>query len=386
MPIRQLQQRLTQVGVIRLGIKAPTNNGGIRPAKLDKLRFTSPSRGLIEAVAAAYGGTCQPWTGSNGPEFEVITQTKEIPVYVPPQTIDPNYEFWGNGYRARLCDGDTEQIRNAPCLCEAAKKRECKPTTRMSLMLADIPSMGTWKLESHGWNAAAELPMLAAAIANATQPIPARLEVQARSKKVYDPSQPQNKQIESRNYMVPVLHFDLFTPAQAFSGELEAVRQAAVTGGPARPALPSAPGVDPELIAGLSREAEAAKTSEQLMVVWESARDKGATQDPGLKALFKELGAKLKLKQSATPAPVAPSAPAPVAAVPGGEAVDAEVEPDRDETWSAIMREAGKRQWNLPAVEEKYRAQMGHDPSDDDLATGFRLAEFLGALKAGEIQ
>jgi hypothetical protein len=59
----------------------------------------------------------------------------------------------------------------------------CKPTTRMSLMLADIPTLGTWKLESHGWNAAAELPTLAASIESAPQPIPARLEVQVREKK-----------------------------------------------------------------------------------------------------------------------------------------------------------------------------------------------------------
>jgi hypothetical protein len=85
------------------------------------LRFTSPSKPLIEAVAAAYGGEVQPWQAPTGPQWEVITGAKEIPVLVPPQRIDPNMEHWGNGYRDRLCDGETELIRKAPCLCAARR-------------------------------------------------------------------------------------------------------------------------------------------------------------------------------------------------------------------------------------------------------------------------
>ncbi|KOX49958.1 hypothetical protein ADL19_19605, partial [Streptomyces purpurogeneiscleroticus] len=108
-----------------------------------------------------------------------------------------------------------------PCHCAAAQlagrpfgpRDICKPTTRMALMLADIPSLGTWKLESHGWNAAAELPTLAASIESAPQPIPARLEVQKREKKDFDPSKGDGEEVESKVFMVPVLHFDWLTPA-----------------------------------------------------------------------------------------------------------------------------------------------------------------------------
>ncbi len=165
MPIADLQRRLTQIGVIRLGNKVLT--GGVdrngnpksRPAKLDTFRMTSPSQTLIEAVAAEYGGTVQPWAGPSGPEFEVITTVRELPVLVPPQRIDPNYEAWGPGFRSRLCVGVRERLRNGPCLCrlgsnghvhdfvaglcECGASRDCKPTVRVSVMRRKIPSIGT---------------------------------------------------------------------------------------------------------------------------------------------------------------------------------------------------------------------------------------------------
>ena len=66
MAIKTLQSRLTQVGVIRLGQKVPTNNGRLRPEKLETLRFTSPSKQLIDAVASLYGGEVKPWQATTG--------------------------------------------------------------------------------------------------------------------------------------------------------------------------------------------------------------------------------------------------------------------------------------------------------------------------------
>ena len=43
MPIKTVQKRLTQVGVIRLGEQRVSGNGNNYPAKLETLRFTSPS-------------------------------------------------------------------------------------------------------------------------------------------------------------------------------------------------------------------------------------------------------------------------------------------------------------------------------------------------------
>jgi hypothetical protein len=389
-PIKELQQRLTQVGVIRLGEKKKTSGGKEFPAKLETLRFTSPSRPLIDAVAAKYGGTVRPWQSTTGPQWEVITQTKEIPVLVPPQNIDPNYELWGNGFRSRMCDGETERIRNQACMCAA--KRECKPTTRMSLMLAEIPSLGTWKLESHGWNAAAELPMLADSIARAPQPIPARLEVQARQKKLLDPSKPQDKQVETRNYMVPVLHFDFVTPAQAFGGQIAAAAQQALGGGQPAAAIGAAPADGGEKLtpAEVVRLAGFVRSVAQLQALWKDAAKDGAlTADVRkvLEARAAELGPKPstptgEARPAPAAAPVQSAADPEPTAPPAEEVAVGEVEPDTDTLWMQILKAAGDRKWNTDGVEQRV---YGRFKKTSDEINGWEMATLLDEIKSGVI-
>lgn len=399
MPISSLQRRLTQVGVIRLGEKRTAKNGNQYPAALNSFRITSPSKALVDAVAALYGGTVKPWTGSNGPEFEVVTKATEMKVFVPPQTIDPNFELWGNGYKNRQCDGITEKLRGAACLCEqAARQRyerrnrewpedgrfertkdDCKPTTRMAVMLADIPSMGTLKLEAHGWNAAAELPALASAIATATSPVPALLRLEARSDKKLTFGADGEK-IESRNYVVPVLDFfGLFTPEQAFGGALDAVVRQAIGGGE-RQAIAAAP-AEQVPTRDWAAEIAAADTAVRLNNLREDIQ-KAGVRDRGLFELWQARGVEIARVAEERQAPAEPAPAQPAAPV---EVVEADLEPDRDDTWAAIMREAKQRNWNLPAVEERYRARMGHDSNDEDQATGWKLAEFLTAVRAGQV-
>ncbi|MFJ8687376.1 recombination directionality factor [Micromonospora wenchangensis] len=399
MPIKELQQRLTQVGVIRLGQQLVSKAGKNYPAKLETLRFTSPNEKLIAAVAAKFGGTPRPWASPMGPQFEVITQAREIAVLVPPQTIDPNYELWGNKFRQRMCDGETERIRNQPCLCQpvraaaAAAGRDprpgdvCKPTTRLSLMVADIQSLGVWKLESHGWNAAAELPMLASAIRNAPRPIPARLEVQRREKALFHPGRAEKEQIEARVFMVPVLHFDLATPAQAFSGQIGAAVAAAqrelvaqqLAAIEATPAAEGPAGDGTKLTpADVARLAPYTRTVEQLQALWrDAAKDEVLTDE--VKALLKKRAddlAKAFTAQTTTPAAPAPQPPA-------GEPVDAEIEPNKDVLWVQIQAAAGTRQWNAAALEERLYARF--KKTSDEL-TGWDMETFLAEVEKGQIQ
>ena len=394
MAIKTLQQRLTQVGVIRLGQKATTSSGKQRPAKLETLRFTSPSRPLIDAVAGLYGGEVQAWQAPTGPQWEVITAAKEIPVLVPPQRIDPNMEHWGNGYRDRMCDGETEQIRQRPCLCAQMQQggrridpRElCKPTTRMSVMLADVPSLGTWKIESHGWNAAAELPTLAASIESAPQPIPARLEVQVREKKDFDPAKPAGKQVESKVFMVPVLHFDWITPAQAFGGELGAAARAALAGAAVERHAIEAAKVESQRRKFTPAEyltlSGAAEEIDDVRELWRDAAEDGALTDAvktALNAKVAEIQNKAKAQQEKRPQPAPP-----VAVVqPPADVVDAEVAPDPDAVWAQIQAAAGELGWNTYTLEQQVQ-EMLKKPSR--VADGFELARFLAAVKAGEIQ
>jgi hypothetical protein len=378
MPITTLQRRLTQVGVIRLGVQTTGRNGRTRPAKLETLRFTSPSKKLIEAVAAAYGGEVKPWKAPSGPQWEVITDAKEIPVLVPPQRIDPNMEHWGNGYRDRLCDGATELIRKAPCLCAAADRPGkpgdvCKPTTRMSVMLAEIPSLGTWKIESHGWNAAAELPTLAASIESAPTPIPARLEVQRREKKDYDPGADEGKQVESRVFMVPVLHFEYVTPAQAFGGQLGDAARAALTGSTAQQITADAdPGHRKFTPAEYLVLTEAAEDIDHVRELWRDAAGDDALTDAVAAALHAkvakiEKAAEVKTKQARPQ--------------PAGDVVDAEVV-DGAEVWAAIQQAAGERGWSADDLERRIQDTLGVSSTDAD---GFALTRFHDALRAGDV-
>lgn len=394
MPIKTLQQRLTQVGVIRLGRQLVSSKGKPYPAKLETFRFTSPSRPLIERIAELYGGTVTPWASSQGPQWEVISGVKEIPVLVPPQHVDPNFELWGNGFRARHCDGETEQIRNAACLClrefgenftkTAPPGKACKPTTRLSLMLADLLSLGTFKVESHGWNAAAELPTLVNELAEAPRPIPGRLEIQVRDDKVFHPDRPADKQIESRSYGVPVLHIDFVTPSQAFSGRIGAAAQAALGGAEERAAIGSAAG------SGAEPTVETAKTAEQFKALAKLAKDpatvrtlwdrakKAGVLDEDLQAHLTGVAQKLgaPVKQTSAPASAPPAAPA--------EVIDAETEPDGKAVFQEILTLAHGLGWNKPKVEEKFAEHMGFDYRDDK-ATGWALAEFRDALKNGQV-
>lgn len=386
MAIKTLQQRLTQVGVIRLGEQRVSKSGKNYPAKLETLRFTSPSKGLIEAVAAAYGGQVKPWQSNTGPQFEVVTAVKEIPVMVPPQRIDPNLEHWGNGYRDRMCDGETELMRSKPCLCAAARlagkpmapRDVCKPTTRMSLMLAEIPSLGTWKLESHGWNAAAELPMLASSIESAPQPIPARLAVEVREKKLFDPGKSGDDAIESRVFMVPVLHFEWVTPAQAFGGELGAAARAALGAAAVeRHAIEAAkaeqerPKLAAEDVVTLAKET---KNVQQVRTLWNDAKQDGALTDAVKKVLN---------EQAATFAPKPQEPPAAPAPTPAEDVVDAEVADDPDAIWLRIQAAAGARGWDAESLEARVLKFLGK-PST--VADAFELTKFLTAVEAGEVK
>jgi len=198
MPIKILQEqrRVYEVGRIRTGILVPNERrpGKTRPEKLGVFRFTSRDQGALAEVARLYGGVPRPWADAPVDEqWEVITEAKEIGVMVPPgpQSVSQWMELWSGGGCQRRCDGETEQRRNVACLCKdtpgADPKDLCKPTTRVSLVLPDVPGLGVWRLESHGWNAAHELggtAELLATVRTAGNYVPALLRLEQREQVV----------------------------------------------------------------------------------------------------------------------------------------------------------------------------------------------------------
>jgi hypothetical protein len=207
MPILTLQQQAAELGRIRIGVRQATSNGKTRPAKLDTFRFTSPSQTLIERAASLYGGTVGPWSAQpdGPPQWETISTARELPILVPPQPVTQWFELWSAGGCQRRCDGVTETLIDSPCLCDPDPlKRLCKATTRLRVVLRDMPGVGVWRLESHGYYSAVELPALAEFLAETRGYVSAVLTVRERL---------VVRGGKTLRYMVPGIEIDA-TPAE----------------------------------------------------------------------------------------------------------------------------------------------------------------------------
>jgi hypothetical protein len=204
-PLAEIDHRIPEAGRIRLGVKT-----GKGMKSLDTFRFTSPDEGVVRRLAELYGGVAQPWRdpkASPSDQWEVITEAKEVEVYLPANALSVWYELWSGGGVQRRCDGEMCQIPQTspggwemvetPCVCVQRNMMECRPYTRMNVILPSIPFRGVWRLETKGWNAAKELPGMVniiEAMTNAGQLVQAKLHIERRVQQT-----PAGK----RNFVVP---------------------------------------------------------------------------------------------------------------------------------------------------------------------------------------
>jgi hypothetical protein len=210
-PIGQVNRRMPEAGRIRIGEKVRSSGGKERPSSIDVFRFTSPTRILIEQLAALYGGEVAEWNEPRArtkKQWQVRTTTNEIDVYVAEGGLSEHYELWPGP--ERRCDGLTCEvpfahgedygIEKVPCICRAEQDRKCDAVTRLTVLLPQVSFYGSWRLDTKSWNAQQELPGvfdLIEALAPG-QMIQARLGVEARSS-----LNPATK--KTRNYVVPKL-------------------------------------------------------------------------------------------------------------------------------------------------------------------------------------
>jgi Recombination directionality factor-like len=235
MPIVELQRRARELGRIRIGQKVTGSDGRARQAKLDRFRITSHSRPLLDKVAALYGGEVHDWQPAGGPpQFEVITDAKRLPVLVPPQPVSQWLETWSAGGCVHRCDGVTDAFTGAPC-DRGPDHEAAKPTTRLNVILRDVAAVGVFRLESHGWNAAAELPDVAAFLAHAGGYVDGWLALQERVTKSAG---------QTRRFIVPTIEIDV-TPAQLLAGRQRAELELEQPGQKAIEAAPAPAYVDP---------------------------------------------------------------------------------------------------------------------------------------------
>lgn len=285
MPIKTLQQQQAQVGRIRIGQQVEGKNGKSRPEKLDRFRFTTPSRALADAVAKQYGGTVEPWQPEGRPaEFEIVSDARTLPVLVPPRPVSQWFEMWSGAGCQRRCDGETETLSGDACKCpldvleradEAAKGRACKATTRLKVMLPEIPGIGVWRLDSHGYYAAIELPQTAdflGAVTDAGGYIRATLALEERVVK--------RPGVGVRHFLVPALHVDV-TPEALMAGAgtaLAGPAAAAIAAGAGQPvpeqaALPAGQ-VPPEQVQraqDIADRSQKATSRDDIAALWKEA-------------------------------------------------------------------------------------------------------------------
>lgn len=221
MAIVDVQRRLAEVGRIRIGQQVEASNGKQRPSKLDTLRLTSADKRRIEQAAELYGGEVEAWEAPSGQQWQVVTETADVPVVVPPTDMcfSQFYELWSRGGCQRRCDGVIEQLSDGPCKCDP-DQRECSPHTRLSVMLRDLPGLGLWRLDTQGYYAMNELAGAVELIHMAAGKgalLPARLRVEQRQV-----VRPGERGPETRNFPVPVIDVEM-TAAELVAGAPEAM-------------------------------------------------------------------------------------------------------------------------------------------------------------------
>lgn len=247
MPILDLEQRARELGRIRMG-QVVAAGEKVRPEKLDRFRLTSPSEQLLVEVAMRYGGHVEAWDPQGGGprQWQVLIEAPRLPVMLPPDPVSQHLEAWSGGGCVRRCDGVTETTRGSqPCLCGPdVATRLCKPTTRLNVVLHELRGLGCWRLETHGYYAATEIPGVAALLARAGGYVEAWLGLEERV--IRRPGE------KAKRFMVPTLEVDI-SPAELMAGH----RGTAPTIGSGRHEQMISPRSEPLAIeAGSTREVE----------------------------------------------------------------------------------------------------------------------------------
>ncbi len=335
MPIHPivLQRRHAELGRIRLGDKGSKG----QPQKLTQFRFTSPNQRHIEDLARLYGGTARPWRNGTKDEWEVYSEARSVPVIVVKGGISQWLETWSGGGCTHRCDGVTNALTDSPCDPDDGAHQAAKPTTRLSVMLRELDAIGVFRLESHGWNAAAEIPGLVELAMHVGELVPANLFLAERT---------QIKDGKTSKFVVPGLDLEV-SPGRLAAIVSGVATSEAITSGQGPAAIESAPAVD---WLGL---VEDATTAEECRGIWVSAGEAGK--------LTEDVKAAITAKVATFSSP----GPAPATSV--------------DDLWFLVVAEAGRQDMTDADVRGAFTRAYGHPVEDAQVD---ELEGFLAELKA----
>lgn len=360
--ILTIQRQARELGRLRSGYTDASGNRP-RPVRSGTWIVTSHSRDYVAAAAELWGGNVEQWQplGNGAPQWRVITVVDAIDAIMPPgDPLSQALEMWNRGGCARRCDGITESLSDSPCLCRKefgddfhlmAKDKRCSETTRLNLILPQMPDIGVWRVETHGHYAANEIAATVDVIRGATGgevmvPVRARIE-------------PRTRVAEGKTKQFPVIVIELrgATAGQILSGQRQF---AELTGpAPARAAIASGLAGERPDYAGL---AAACTSIEAVRDLWNQASSAGHLDDA--------LGELFKQRADAITA----------AGRPDMAAAPAEPVGNPDVLWQQILA-ATPDGWELADVERDFWAAHGCTPGE---ATAEQLAAYLRQITTGE--
>jgi hypothetical protein len=284
--ILTLQRQARELGRLRTGY-----TDGKRPVRSRTWIVTSHAEHYIEAAAEQWGGTVEKWQplGSGPQQYRVITEVESIDALMPPGDPLSQYnELWSGGGCQRRCDGERELLSNQPCLCMRQfgedwhlqkKGTVCAATSRLNVILPDMPDVGVWRAETHSFYAANEWGGTVDMVLSGTGGkglVPVALRIEPRQRVAGG---------QTKKFPVVVVEIRGITTRQALTGP-----------------LPTAVALDPSVAAPLAieagrpdylAEAEAALTTDDVGDVYRRANAAGHLNDE-LVAQLKAIADRLK--------------------------------------------------------------------------------------------
>ena len=289
--ISTIQRQARELGRLRTGTFNPDKGGKGAPERSKTWIVTSPYEHQIEAASALWGGTAEKWQpqGNGAPQWRVITQATVVEAILPPgDPVSQSYETWSKGGVQRRCDGTSESVSGQPCICratwgdefhlQAPRDAACKMTTRLNVILPQMPDMGVFRVETHSFYSANEITATVDIIRAATGPdrlVPINLRIE-----------PRTRVAGGKTKHFPVIVAEL---RGVTSGELLAATMAArgqLGAGVDRPAIESGR-LD---YVALAKDAT---TADEVTAIWNQAFTAGHLDD-ALKALLAPIGQALR--------------------------------------------------------------------------------------------
>lgn len=356
--ILTLQRQARELGRLRTGYTDTTGTKS-RPVRSDTWIITSHSEDYIRAAAEGFGGEAEKWQplGTGAAQWRVITEQTAIDAIMPPgDPLSQTNEMWSGGGCQRRCDGVTEQLSDSPCLCiaqhgetwhEKPKGTVCAATTRLNVILPDLPDVGIYRVETHSFYAANEIAATVDLIRHATDgavAVPIRLRIEQRQRVANG---------QTKKFPVVVIEIRGATAGQILGGVVPGItarEQATLTAGRAAREIEAARPDWSELIEGASTRDELLAVRSQAMASGMSIAD----------------GAKVESLLSAR------------ASALGISAAKAEQPPaDPNALWTQIMASCPEG-WTSGDVEVDFQKATGVDPG---VATAADMQKYLSTAR-----